>query len=75
MDGIISFIESIGDLLSSGFDYLISVVNDLVYVAKLLSTVVSSVPLYFTWIPGEMIYFIEAILAIAIIYKIIGREG
>lgn len=75
MDAISKFFEAIGDAIIAGFDFLISFFGDLVYAIQLLGKVVISLPSYFSWLPPSISSLLITLLGIAVIYKILGREG
>lgn len=75
MDAIAKFFEAIGDAIIAAFDFLISFFGDLVYAIQLLGKVVISLPSYFSWLPSSISSLLITLLGIAVIYKILGREG
>lgn len=66
---------SIGDFFKTVIDFVISFFQDLVYMVKLVGQTVEDIPQYFNWLPGSLVTLILAILAVVVIYKILGREG
>lgn len=70
-EALFSFFEP----FMSIFDFIIGIGEDLVYVAKLLSSLVLKMPRIFSWLPPPVISIILTIFAIVVIYKILGREG
>lgn len=42
---------------------------------KLLAGYVAKIPDWFDWLPAEVLYILLAIVAVVVIYKILGREG
>lgn len=75
MDSVIEFFKGIGEAIVSVFDFLVSLFEDLVYVITLLGKFIAQVPSYFSWLPTELIVILSSILAVVVIYKIMGREG
>ena len=58
------------------FDFIVGVIEDLIYVGKLLSNAVDSVlPLIISFFPDYLISIISAFICVAVIYKVLGREG
>lgn len=72
---ISNILTSIGNFFSTVWDFLIHFFEEIVYVVKLLGTVIISIPSYFTWLPGSVISLIVLGIGIVVIYKIMGREG
>lgn len=75
MDSVIEFFKGIGAAIVSVFDFLVSFFEDLVYVITLLGKFIAQIPSYFSWLPTELIVILSSILAVVVIYKIMGREG
>lgn len=75
MQVIIDFFKGFADVATSLVDFVISTVQDIVYVVRLTAQTVLQIPNYFAWLPGELVAIIVTIFAIVVIYKILGREG
>lgn len=75
MDAILEFFKGIGDGIVAVFDFLIGIINDLVYIVQLTGKFLAQIPAYFSWLPPELLAIIVSIFAIVVIYKILGREG
>lgn len=75
MSSVIEFFKGIGEAIVAAFDFLISFFEDLVYVIKLLGKFILQIPSYFSWLPAELLIILSSIIAIVVIYKIMGREG
>lgn len=69
---ILTLITEFFDLV---FGFVISLFKDIVYVISLLGKFVLYVPSYFSWLPDQLLGVLTTILAIVVIYKLIGREG
>ncbi len=75
MSGIISFLESIGNAIVAAIGFVISFFGDVVYLIQLLAKAVGSIPEYLSWLPGELVALVMILIAVVMIYKILGREG
>lgn len=75
MKDIIEFLKGIGNAISSLIDFLISFVQDIVYIIQLTGKFVVNIPSYFSWLPSAAVALIVSIFGIVVIYKIMGREG
>lgn len=75
MQAIISFFEGVGQAIITAFEFIVSLFQDLIYMITLLGEVVLNIPNYFAWLPGEIIAMLLTLIAIVVIYKILGREG
>lgn len=71
IDIVKSFFTTIGKLI----DFIFGMIEDLIYVIKLLGEVTVELPNFFSWLPPEILAIILSIVAIIVIYKVIGREG
>ena len=69
------FFLGLADIISSLIDFVISLVEDIVYVVKLCGSFVVKIPDYFSWLPASVLALIITIFSIVVIYKILGREG
>lgn len=70
-----NFFLGLADVISSLIDFVIGLVEDIVYVVKLTGSFVVKVPDYFSWLPVPVVASIVTIFAIVVVYKILGREG
>lgn len=75
MTAIVSLLLSIADGLIAAFEFLASLIEDIAYMAQLLSQSVSSIPEYLSVFPAPILTLIGTIFTVVVIYKIIGREG
>lgn len=69
------FLRGIGEAILSVIDFIISLFKDLVYMIQMLADVVVNIPTYFSWLPGEILAVLIALISVVVIYKILGREG
>lgn len=51
MDALLQFIEGIGSAITAFFDFLFSLVGDLVYLVQLTGKFLVAIPGYFSWLP------------------------
>lgn len=75
MSGVVSVLQAIGNSIVSLVDFVISFFGDLIYMIQLLGKIVLQIPIYFSWLPPEILALVVLIFAIVVIYKILGREG
>lgn len=75
MDALLEFFRGIGTAITSIFDFVIGLFQDLIYMIKLLGQVVFNIPSYFSWLPAGVLSLIVVVIGIVVIYKILGREG
>lgn len=75
MQTIVDFLASIGNVIVTAYEFLVDTINGLVYVVRILYYFVSNVPLYFDWLPSEFVTIVVMIFSVAVVYKILGREG
>lgn len=75
MQTIVDFLTSIGNVIVTAYEFLVDTINGLVYVVRILYYFVSNVPLYFAWLPPEFMTIVVMIFSVAVVYKILGREG
>lgn len=70
-----NLLNNIVNFFSTLWDFIIHIFEEIVYIVKLLATVVINIPSYFTWLPASVIALIVLAIGIVVIYKIAGREG
>lgn len=75
MQTLIDFFKSFTDIVSSLVDFVIGLFEDLVYMIKLLGQVVLNIPVYFSWLPAEVLALVVVLIGVVVVYKILGREG
>lgn len=74
IDAIKSFFELIVNAVSNGWNFLISVFEDIAYVVTSLGTFVIRVRRYLSFLPPAVYLVFGVGISGAIIYKIIGRD-
>lgn len=75
MQTLINFFKGIGTFIGSVFDFIIDTVEGLAYIVKLTVHFTLKIPDYFSWLPPEFLALVALVFSIAVIYKILGREG
>lgn len=75
MKDLLEFLEGIGNAITGVIDFVISFVQDLVYIVTLVTEFVIEIPIYFSWLPSAAVTVLVFIFGIVVIYKIAGREG
>lgn len=75
MEAIVGFLSSIGNVIVTAFEFLVDTINGIVYIVKILGYFVANIPNYFDWLPGEFVTIVVMIFSVAVVYKILGREG
>lgn len=75
MQAIIDFFKSFAEIVSSLVDFVIGIVQDLLYVIQLLGSLIVKIPQMIGWLPSACITLVVTLFAVVLIYKILGREG
>lgn len=75
MAALIAFFEGIGNAIISGFDFVISFFQDLIYTVQLIGKTLLAIPGYFSWLPSSFQVLLIALIGVVAVYKILGREG
>ena len=75
LNTIKDFFLGLADVISSLVDFVINLIQDIVYVVKLCGSFVVKIPAYFLWLFSSVFVLIITIFSIVVIYKILGREG
>lgn len=75
MDVILEFLSGIGEAIVTAFEFVVNFFGDIVYVIQLTGKFLAQIPVYFAWLPGELVGMLVIIFGVVVIYKILGREG
>lgn len=75
MQPLLNWFASVSDTISTLIDYVVGFFNDLVNMVKMLGQAALVIPKLFSMIPAPVVVALAAGLAIAVLYKILGREG
>lgn len=70
-----SFLQTIADFFIAIFNIVMSLVNDIINMVKMLGEFVVHIPDLFSWLPAEVVAIIVSIFGVVVIYKVLGREG
>lgn len=74
MSAIIDLLTTIGNAFLSVIVFISSTILDILYVVKLTAEVVVQFPVYLSFLPDVILTPLLAIISVAVIYKILGRE-
>lgn len=74
-DSILSTLDSIGSFFTWIWDLLVSYFNELINFFSMVAVVFSNIGAYISWLPVYITGTVSTIITIAILYKILGREG
>ena len=74
MNALFSWLGGIGEAISGAFEFLLDLVLDLVYVVQLLGRFLGLIPVFFGWLPPQLLAIVGSAVAIAVVLKIIGRD-
>lgn len=75
MQTIANFLAGFGKILVGIYSYLRNIVDSAVYILQLLTYFAVNIPKYFAWLPGEFLGILGVAFGIAVVYKILGKEG
>lgn len=75
MEDIINAVETIIDFIDTIWKFIKDFTADTFEMIELVGETVKSIPDYLSWLPAEVVTALIAIFSVAVIYKILGREG
>ena len=75
LGAIKDFFLGMANVITSLIDFVVGIVQDLVYMVKLLTTFIAKLPQMFSWLPASVVGILLTIFGIVVVYKIMGREG
>ncbi len=70
-----NLLQNIVTFFSSVWDFILNLINEIVFLVQSLAKVVVTIPSYFTWLPSGVLATLLVIIAVVVIYKVMGREG
>lgn len=74
MSAIINFFKAVANGLIAIVEFLGSMIADILYVVQLTGEFVAQIPQYLSFIPAPVLAIILSMFAVAVVYKILGRE-
>lgn len=74
LENIYKGIKSIIKFFESIVDFVIDFFDDLVYVIELVGKTVKDIPQYLDAFPGILVGGVLALVGVAVVFKILGRE-
>lgn len=75
MQAILDFFAGFADVISGIVDFVVSLVKDILYLIEITAKFVAQIPVYFSWLPSELLTTIILIFTVVVLYKVLGREG
>ena len=75
MQALIDFFKGFAEIISSLVNFVIGIVQDLLYVISLLGSLIVKIPQMLGWLPSSCLVLTGTMFGIVLIYKILGREG
>lgn len=75
LEKIWKVIKNLGEVISALTEFIFDMVGDLLYMIKLLAEVVVDIPEYLGFFPTIIITTVTTLIGVAVIFKVLGREG
>lgn len=75
LDSILGFLETIGEYISTAWQFLVDFFKDLGELITLVGETVLKLPDYLSFLPEELLVPLLAVFTVVVLYKILGREG
>lgn len=72
---VVERIQMFLDAVVGAITFAVDFVGDLIYVVGLTADALLTIPQVLAWLPAAVSTVIVTILTIAVVYKIMGREG
>lgn len=66
-------LNNIATFFSTVWDFIINLFKEIWYIIQLLTSVVTNMPGYLSWLPSSIALLIITAMSIVVIYKITGR--
>lgn len=74
LSAISSAIDSIVSFFTFIWDLIVKFVEDIIYVVQSLTSLVTRIPGYLSFLPSAFISVIMVGVGVAVVYKVIGRD-
>lgn len=74
MKALIALLEGIGSAVTGFFEFVFSLIADIVYLVQLTGGFVPAFARYFSFLPPPVLAVIVTAVTIAVLYKVLGRE-
>lgn len=75
MAAIGKFLETIGQAFMAVIDFVVKMVQDLIFIVEMLAELAPQIPAWYTWFPPVLWYTFGLCISVAIVFKIVGRDG
>lgn len=75
MDAIFKVFETIGRAFEAVLDFIVKMIQDLIFIVEMLAELAPQLPAWYTWFPPVLWYTFGLCISVAIVYKIAGRDG
>lgn len=66
-------ISSISEFFTTVWSIISSLVDDIIYVVKLLGNIVAQIPSLFSWLPAPVLALFILAIGLVVVYKVLGR--
>ena len=70
---ISDLLSNIGNFFSTAWDFIIHLFQEIWYIIQLLTSVITNLPGYLSWLPSSIALLIITGMSIVVVYKIAGR--
>lgn len=74
MNAITQFFEDIANFFVTVVDFVIGLIEDLIFVVMTLGNFLSHIPEYFGWLPGTALILVVGTFSVVVIYMVLNRK-
>ena len=74
MGVIIDFLSGIGQAISAIFQFIVDLVQDLIWFIAFLVELIPAIPALFTWLPAGLVTTLVVGISVVVILRVIGRS-
>lgn len=74
MIGVINLIKGFFEFVVSIVNFVLKILQDLIYVVKILGQTVANLPTYLGFLPTTVLALFVGCLSIVVCYKVLGRS-
>ena len=76
MADIFDLVQNLFDMLQTAWDFAVGIISDTVFVATTIPRLLVKIPsIIASFVPSEVLVVVGVFLSVALLYKVLGREG
>lgn len=66
-------ISAISSFFTTVWNIITGLIDDIIYIVKLLGNLVTQIPSLFSWLPAPVLALVILAIGLVVVYKVLGR--